>query len=285
VPSPPEGTSRPAISTRRIRLARRPVPASGRWDKPPPELPAIDLNEGSQLELLEALGTFHRDLPFPAWPEPGFRYYFENEYFSYGDAAVLFAMIRHLAPKRIVEIGAGFSSAVLLDTSERFFDNAIDFTFVEPHPERLLALLRPGDLDRVRLIEEPLQDIPLAMFHSLSGDDVLFVDSSHVSKAGSDVNHLFFEVLPRLAAGVHIHIHDVFHPFEYPPEWVEERGWAWSETYLLRAFLEYNRAFDIRFFNNFLIRFHRDAIARALPTMLKNSGGGIWLRSLEGCAE
>jgi hypothetical protein len=252
------------------------------WGKQPRELPAIDLNTESQLELLKALSAFHDVLPFPVWPEPSFRYYFENDYYSYGDAAVLFSMIRYLEPERIIEVGSGFSSAVLLDTNERFFKNAIECTFIDPYPDRLLALAWPGDLDRAHLMKAYVQDVPLTIFQSLEANDVLLIDSTHVSKAGSDVNYLFFDVLPRLAAGVHVHIHDVFYPFEYPRDWVEERRWAWNEAYILRAFLEYNTAFEIRFFNNFLARFHSDAIELMLPTMLKNSGGSIWLRSLRG---
>ena len=250
------------------------------WGEQPPELAAIDLNARSQLELLGALSAFHDALPFPVRPEPSFRYYFENGYYSYGDAAVLFAMTRYLKPERIIEVGSGFSSAVLLDVNELFFKNSIDCTFVDPNPDRLLALARPEDLDRADLIKAYVQDVPLKVFQSLEANDVLLIDSSHVSKAGSDVNYLFFDVLPRLAPGVYVHIHDVFYPFEYPRRWVEERRWAWNEAYLLRAFLAYNPAFEIRFFNNYLARFHADAIERMFPTMLKNSGGAIWLRSL-----
>jgi Methyltransferase domain len=252
------------------------------WGEQPRELPAIDLNAEGQLELLEALSAFHDSLTFPAQPDPSFRYYFENRYYSYGDATVLFSMTRYLEPACIVEVGSGFSSGVLLDTNERFFDNAIECTFIDPHPDRLLALARPGDLDRAHLMKTYVQDVPLAVFQSLEANDVLLIDSSHVSKAGSDVNYLFFDVLPRLAPGVHVHLHDVFYPFEYPRRWVEGRRWAWNEAYLLRAFLEYNTAFEIRFFNNYLVRFHADAIKRMLPTMLKNSGGSIWLRSVSG---
>jgi Methyltransferase domain len=252
------------------------------WGRHSRELPVIDLNIENQLELLEALSAFHDSLPFPVQPDPKCRYHFENRYYSYGDATVLFSMTRYLKPARIVEVGSGFSSAALLDTNERFFNNAIECIFIDPHPDRLLALAWPGDLDRAQLMRTYVQDVPLTVFQSLEPNDVLLIDSSHVSKAGSDVNYLFFDVLPRLATGVHVHIHDIFYPFEYPRRWVKERRWAWNEAYLLRAFLEYNSAFEIRFFNNYLARFHADAIEQTLPTMLKNTGGSIWLRSLSG---
>jgi hypothetical protein len=250
------------------------------WGEQPPTLPAIDLNVEGQLELLAKLGAFHASLPFPERPDPSFRYHFENGYYSYGDATVLFSMFRYLEPQHVVEVGSGFSSAVLLDTNERFFENRIECTFIDPDPDRLVALARPGDLERSQLMRTRVQGVPLAAFRSLGANDVLLIDSSHVSKAGSDVNYLFFDVLPALAPGVHVHFHDVFYPFEYPRQWVEERRWAWNEAYLLRAFLEHNAAFEIRFFNDYLFRFHVDVLERMLPTMLRGSGGSIWLRSL-----
>ena len=94
---------------------------------------------------------------------------------------------------------------------------------------------------------------------------------------GSDVSHIFSEILPALVPGVHVHFHDVFYPFEYPPEWVYG-GRAWSEAYLLRAFLSYNRDFAIVLFNTFLEQFHREMFASEFPLCLRNTGGSIWIR-------
>ena len=106
---------------------------------------------------------------------------------------------------------------------------------------------------------------------------ILFVDSTHVAKVGSDVNHLFSEVLPILKPGVLVHIHDIFYPFEYPKSWIYE-GRNWSEVYLLRAFLQFNECFKIVLFNTFLEHFHRDFFLRNMPLCLKNEGGSIWLK-------
>jgi len=94
---------------------------------------------------------------------------------------------------------------------------------------------------------------------------------------GSDVNYIFFEILPLLRPGVFIHFHDVFWPFEYPESWIEE-GRQWHEVYLLRAFLEFNRDFEIVVFNTFLETFHSDWFEKYMPLCLKNRGGSIWLR-------
>ena len=122
-----------------------------------------------------------------------------------------------------------------------FFDNEIQCTFIEPHPKLLKSLLKQGDLERIEIVPRPLQDVDLELFESLRANDILFIDSTHVAKIGSDVNRIFFEILPALATGVYVHFHDIFYPFEYPREWIYE-GRAWNEAYMLRAFLMYNAA-------------------------------------------
>lgn len=247
------------------------------FDQWPRALPGIDLREEAQLRLLGDLKSYYAELPFPAERTAGLRYYFENAMYSYSDAILLYAMLRHLGPRRYVEIGSGFSSALVLDTNDLFLGGQLDCTFIEPFPKRLYSLLREADHGRVQVIERRLQDVPLDEFRGLEENDVLFIDSSHVTKVGSDVNRIFADILPVLKPGVHVHFHDVFYPFEYPRAWVLE-GRAWSEAYVLRAFLAFNGAFEIVLFNTFLERFHRDLFARDFPLCLKNEGGSIWLR-------
>jgi len=107
-------------------------------------------------------------------------------------------------------------------------------------------------------------------------NDVLFIDSSHVGKAGSDVNCLLFDILPSLRSGVHVHFHDVLHPFEYPLDWFEA-GRAFNEAYLVRAFLSFNEAFRIVLFNTFLEHFHECRFAERMPLCLRNTGGSLWV--------
>ncbi len=204
------------------------------------------------------------------------RYFFDNPAYSYSDAIVLYSMIRHLNPKMIIEVGSGYSSCVTLDTNELFFNSSIICKFIEPYPDLLLSLVKDQDKERITIFPSRLQDIELKEFEDLGRNDILFIDSTHVSKVNSDVNRLLFEILPRLAPGVHIHFHDIFYPFEYPMRWVYE-GRAWNEQYLLRAFLEYNRAYRIVFMNSFLERFNKDAFKKYMPLCLKNTGGSIWI--------
>jgi predicted O-methyltransferase YrrM len=244
---------------------------------PPRDLPGIELNDKGQLALLTRLRPYYGDQPWSAEARPDLRYYFDNDWFSYADAIFLHCMLRDLRPRRIVEVGGGFSTAAMLDTLERFLDGDVRLTCVEPHPERLESVMRPGDEARLELIRQPTQDAPLEPFAELGPDDVLFVDSTHVSKLRSDVNRLVLEVLPTLAAGVVVHFHDVFWPFEYPLRWVEENR-AWNELYLLRAFLCFNPAFEILLFNHLIGTRHREVLERDFPLCTRNIGGSLWLR-------
>lgn len=241
------------------------------------DLPGIDLNVTGQLELLAQIEPFYPEQPFSDEAAPGLRYYFRNGFFGYADAVFLFCLMRWARPRRIIEVGSGFTSFVMLDTNERFFDNQIRFTFIEPYDERLRSRLTERDLAVTEIIARRVQDVELTRFDELQANDILFIDSSHVSKVGSDVNRILFEILPRLTPGVLVHFHDVFYPFEYPRSWIED-GRAWNEDYLLRAFLQFNSAFKIRIWDQFLAMFHADRLKETMPLCLKNPGGSLWLQ-------
>lgn len=248
------------------------------------EMAAIDLNEKNQCELLSSFRQFYAEMFSPEIETAGYRYYYDNAFFSYGDGVTLYAMLRWLKPRRIVEIGSGFSSAEMLDVNERCFDGNIKFTFIEPYPDRLNSLLSAEDKQLVRIECAPVQDVDKAVFEALEAGDILFVDSSHVGKVGSDVLYLLFEILPLLRDGVIVHFHDVFWPFEYPAVWLEG-GRAWNEAYFLRAFLQYNSAFEIVYFNSFMAANHREAVNEAMPLALKTpsnletfGNSSIWIR-------
>jgi predicted O-methyltransferase YrrM len=245
----------------------------------PREMPGLDLNEEDQLRLFDKLREFYGEQPFSAHRTKDRRYWFENPAYSYSDAILLYCMMRHVRPRRIIEVGAGYSSGAILDTNELFFDNSIECTFIEPDAQLLRSLLNKHDRDRITILEKTLQEVDSQVFAELQTNDMLFIDSSHMAKTDSDVNHIFFRILPLLNRGVHIHFHDIFYPFEYPLDWVYE-GRAWNETYLLRAFLLYNRQFEIELFNTFIDCFHKEEYFRGMPLVEKNTGGGIWLRKL-----
>lgn len=235
----------------------------------PRNVPGIEMNERGQLDTLEAFERMYASIGFPEEKTESHRYHYKNPAYSYSDAIMLHCMMRHLRPKRLIEVGSGYSSCAMLDTDEMHLGRSISFTFIEPYPALLKSLMKPQDTSSIRIIESRLQDVPLEIFLELTAGDILFVDSTHVSKTGSDVNYLLFEIFPRLASGVNIHVHDVFYPFEYPKDWVLG-GRSWNEIYALRAFLQYNSSFTIELMNTFLETFHRDRIAERMPLCLKS---------------
>jgi predicted O-methyltransferase YrrM len=252
----------------------------GYFDRFPEGLPGIDLNDAQQLQLMESFQAFYPEMPFTAERSDGLRYYFNNGQYEYSDAIILYSMLRYLRPKKIIEVGSGFSSAVILDTNDLFLNSEVQCTFVEPYPQTLETVLSTEGTKPaadLTILEMRLQDVDQEIFLTLGPNDVLFIDSTHVSKAASDVNRLVLEILPLLQEGVYVHFHDIFYPFEYPRPWFEEMR-AWNEAYLLRAFLEFNSAFDIVFFSTYLEQRYRSKFEEHMPLCLVNPGGSIWLR-------
>ncbi|MEW6519395.1 MAG: class I SAM-dependent methyltransferase [Thermodesulfobacteriota bacterium] len=243
----------------------------------PRSIPGIDLHEAEQIKLLEDFCDYYQNIPFSPHKTKGLRYCFENPAYSYSDAVFLYCMIRHLKPRKFIEIGSGYSSCLSLDTNELFLDGSLQFTFIEPYPDLLMSLVKKEDKNAIKIIPKRLQDVELHEFETLEANDILFIDSTHVSKINSDVNRIFFEILPVLSPGVYIHFHDVFFPFEYPKSWIYE-GRAWNEIYLLRTFLQYNSRFSIFLMNTYMSHFHRQFFQDNMPLCLKNTGGSIWIR-------
>ena len=236
----------------------------------------IRLNTNQQRELVKEFAKYYGEIPFTDTKNEVNRYYFNNHYYSYTDAIFLYSMIRHFCPKKIIEIGSGFSSAVMLDINNFFLDNRINLIFIEPFPDRLNSLINDNDRLSTTIIEKNVQDIELGIFEKLNVGDILFVDSTHIVKTGSDVNFILFEIMPRLKSGVLIHFHDIAYPFEYPKEWVF-MGRNWNENYFLKAFLMYNNEFEIILFSSYLHTHHKD-VFEEMPLCYKNGGGNLWLR-------
>jgi len=233
------------------------------------EAPGVDIAEESQLGLAALLAPKLAELP------PGPRYSPDNDMDGPADAAVYRAMLAHLRPARVMEVGSGYSTALALDETEASREaSALEITCIEPFAGRLLAILSESDLRRLTLLRKPVQDVDPAIYDQLGPGDVLFVDSTHVVKAGSDVVWLFLHVLPRLAPGVVVHVHDVFWPFEYPARWLEQRR-DWTEAYLVHAFLAGNAGWEILFFSSWFWQCHPELVP---PPLAGQEPGSIWLR-------
>ena len=202
------------------------------------------------------------------------RYYADNGGFPLGDALVLRAMIKHARPRRIIEVGSGFSTACMLDTLDELGHHA-KLTCIEPYPDRLKSLLRPND--QVEIIQSPVQDVPILRFAELQSNDILFIDSTHVMKTGSDVHYELFEILPIVAPGVFIHFHDVMYPFEYPLSWIFQSNYSWNEAYMLRAFLMHNKDYNVFYSNTYLTQQSKQTVIESFPDFPSNPGSGLWL--------
>lgn len=240
---------------------------------PPREFPGIQMHGDRQVALMEELAPL-AGFEMEKEAGGGDRFYATNGWFTPLDCRVLVGMMRKFQPKRIVEVGSGYSTAAMLDACERHqLDTEI--IAIEPYADRLREALAKKPSKQLDLLEKRVQDVPFEVFEQLESQDILFIDSSHVSKVGSDLNHLVFEVLPRLKPGVIVHFHDILYPFEYPRDWVE-RGFAWNEAYLLRAFLQFNTEWDILLYNSFLTEFYRDRLIELYDGAA--SSGGLWLR-------
>lgn len=237
------------------------------WPSPPPDRPGIDVREAEQLELLGALAAY----PLPSqWPAEG-PFDPANDQFPLQDAALLYGIVRHLRPRRLVEVGSGWSTTV---TRRAIEDGTLDteLTCIEPYPRDFVQAMNGIELRRERV-----EHTPWSVFSRLEPGDVLFVDSSHVAKTGSDVVHLVLEVLPRLPAGVLVHVHDIFLPEDYPLEWVRA-GFGWNEQYLVHAFLLGHAQARVLAMNHWLSLRHPDAVHAAFGPV-PHHGSSLWFTS------
>ena len=236
------------------------------WDRT--ELPGVDLHADDQVALVSGFDALTDDLP--EQPTDGWRYHLDNVPFPWADGLALAGMLRHHRPTRVVEVGSGWSTRLLLDVRDRDVPD-LALTVIDPFPR-----LSPTDAASVDLRSVMVQDAPFDVFDALGPGDVLFVDSSHVAKAGSDVTHLCFDVLPRLKPGVLLHVHDVHWPFEYPESWVRQ-GRAWNEAYLVHA-LVLGGLLDVVLWVSWLGATRPDVLTAHLPRAFGNTGGSLWLR-------
>jgi predicted O-methyltransferase YrrM len=254
-------------------------PARSRiWPARPHERPGIDWREDAQRSfMVDVLAAQERlILRDRGDPEDG-EYYALNGQFPPLDAWALEGMLRHLRPQRMIEVGSGYSSLIAAQVNREFLEGGMDFVCIEPYPR---AFLSAGVTGIGELIVAKVEDVPLERFQALDRGDVLFIDTSHVIRTGNDVAWIYGQILPRVRPGVHVHIHDVFLPGDYPMQWVQE-GWGWNENYLVEAFLNFNQAFEIVFGAQWAGHYAVEELARAFPqlaTAPEQGGGSLWVR-------
>lgn len=202
------------------------------------------------------------------------RFHEINGQFDLTDARVLFCMLRMIRPRRIVEVGSGYSTLLMTDVNTRFLNEGAIITSIEPYPRPFLDQLHAQGA--IQLVRQRAQEVSASLFAELEAGDVLFIDSSHVSKTGSDVNRLILEVLPSLASGVYVHVHDIFFPSDYPKSWVLERSLSWNEQYLLQALLTGNQQFRVVYGNVLARTFHREALQAFFHHVM--NGASFWMQ-------
>jgi hypothetical protein len=230
-------------------------------------VPGVELNLEAQREFAaRVVAPYARECSFAASPGPrGCEYHYHNGLFECVDAEVTYAIMRHYRPRRVIEIGGGYSTRLIAAALLR---NAAggsrpgELITIEPAPDEALRNGFPG---LSMLLADPAQNVDLGLFASLSEGDVLFVDSSHVVKVGSDVCYECLQILPSLQPGVLVHFHDIFLPCEYPRQAVLERLCFWSEQYLLQAFLSLNEEFEVLWAASAMQLFHPDVVESAVP--------------------
>jgi hypothetical protein len=248
-----------------------------------PDVLGIDFNDASHVRILR--DEFPRFMPEFDYPQtlevtPALSSFFrDNAQFAMLDPPALFVLLRAWKPRRIIEVGSGFSSLLMADVNARFLGHEVTITCVDPYPPSFLRQRIDGI---ARMVERRVQDLPLDQFTDLQAGDLLFVDSSHVAKTDSDVNFLFFEVFPRLASGVLVHVHDIFLPHDYPPDWVLGENRSWNEQYLLRALLMHSSGFEVLFGCSYAFWRYPELVVAALANAdgAAYGGGSFWLRRL-----
>jgi len=239
----------------------------------PDDLPGIPIDRERLRSTLEAIVDEYHRLPlFPAERGSGHRFFYNNPEIAYQDAVTLRHFLLASKPRRVIEVGCGHSSCCMLDVADTF-NLGMNFTFIDPNPERLLEHIWQDDQRRCRIITSPLQDVSVNEFTALEAGDILYLDSTHVTKLQSDVNWYLFEILPRLKTGVIVHIHDINYPFEWSENMIE-RGW--NEPYILRAFLMFNPHYKIIGWNPYFSLKMTDLVLR-MPLCVEFPGGAFWM--------
>ncbi len=249
------------------------------------EMIGIEISDQSQLDLLAHFVKNYKS-EYSHFPKEKtllpYQYYLDNDAFLSVDAEILHCMIRHFKPEKIYEIGSGFSTFISAQSLiQNKKDNGKDCELIafEPYPNHILKKGFPG---LSKLVEAPIQSVPLSQFMNLSQNDILFIDSSHVVKVGSDVVYEYLDLIPRLKPGVIVHFHDIFLPNDYPKDWVLHKSRFWNEQYLLQAFLAFNKNFEILWAGGYMNTKYPNILQQSFNSYNPNKTlpGSFWVRKI-----
>jgi hypothetical protein len=248
----------------------------------PRPLPGLDLGEAGQLALLDRLDRADElvalDLAGPPGGIADFR--LGNEAFESGDAEMLYQMIRHLRPAKVIEVGSGHSTRLArlaLQANARETGKVAEHVCIEPYEQPWLERL-----EGVTVIRQRIEASGIDWATALGPGDLLFVDSSHVIRPQGDVLAEYLDIFPRLAPGVIVHVHDVFTPRDYLREWVVDNVWFWNEQYLLEALLSDSPRYQVVAAVNFLKRRHYQRLAQVCPYLTPDREPGSFYFRVRG---
>lgn len=236
------------------------------WDEKGP-CRGIELDPSEHLRFLETrLAPYFPEFDPPLYPgADSAQLSIYNGWYQTVESEVLYGFVRHLEPKRIVELGSGFTTQIMGAACERnrAEGHPADYLVHDLYPRRAVLDAATGITEFRQVAAE---DLPLSTFASLGAGDVLFVDTSHAVRLGGDVVSIVLDVLPTLAPGVVVHFHDIFLPWDYPRDWVERHHRYWNEQYLLQAFLTLNPHFELLFAAHAVIREHPERLRELVPS-------------------
>lgn len=239
----------------------------------PPYLNDRLFNESEFRQTLEKLLVFAKefDPPIDGEEETCQRFFWGNSQFSYSDAMSYYCFLRLLRPTTVLEIGSGFSTLVALEAVKKNGSGTIHC--VEPFPRRFL------EKTNVSLYKKRAQDIGQEFLNdTLRDGDVLFIDSTHTVKTGSDCLHIYLRLLPEIRRNIYVHVHDVFLPFGLPKDWLLERQIFWTEQYLLLAFLIDNPKTSVVYGSNFNAKWHAPLMEKLMGGKYPAGGGSVWFK-------
>lgn len=249
------------------------------------EMAGINMNEKKQLELLNSFkNKFKKEFDLiPLSIKNENEYYIRNDTFSAVDGEILYCMIRAYKPRRIYEIGSGSSTLLIIRATEKNKEEdgvECQITSIDPYHDIRVKNIKTSNL---KLLTSKVEEVSPTYFQELEEGDILFIDSSHVLKIGSDVKHEYLDILPRLNKGVVVHIHDIFLPAEYPKDWILKEHRFWNEQYLLQAFLSFNENFGVLMANSFLHLKHSKVLEDTFNSYAnkKNWPGSFWIQRIK----
>ena len=199
------------------------------------------------------------------------------------EAEVLYAMVRSNRPKRIIEIGCGFSTLIIAEAladTQKDTPNEPECHYACVEPYRPDYLIDPPP-QVSEFIDAPVQELSPERVAELEAGDILFIDSTHVVGIQSDVVHEFLRLLPALKPGVLIHVHDIFLPYEYPAVWLNESRFFWNEQYLLYAYILSNPSIEVLLPMHHLYRQDPEKLRELFPSLADSqmAPSAFWLRT------